>query len=530
MFVDARTVPDGAQIDADLCIVGAGPAAIAISRELAGLGIRIVLIESGGIKPEIKRKYLDRGNSVGYQYYNLMFTRARAFGGTTSRWHMHVHGDEGWMARPFEPIDFEARPGIPRTGWPFGATELAPYYARAHPVANLGPATWDTADYERPGMARLPLDGSPVETTVLQRGMTTFMRFRDEFAALPNVTVLYHATVVDIVSSGEPATVDRLEVATARDRRFSMTARRFVLAAGGIENPRLLLSSVGHHPAGLGNGTDLVGRFFMEHLAGRVGFIRPSDPSVVAASGLYDSHREGNVFIQAALTIDPAVLRREGLPNMAFFVLPRSDDFTSEGVRSLKALTTSVYRRPWVGNTAGHVRNVLSSIGPTARILAGRVLRSDPPPTALVVRTQAEQMPNPDSRITLARSRDRYGVPRPSIDWKVTAYDRDSIRRGEEIVDAALRAANLGHIERMLGEEDPPLVFEGDHHHMGTTRMDADPRQGVVDTAGKVHGTRNLWATGSSVFPTGGWINPTLTIVALAIRLADELKREIGVA
>jgi choline dehydrogenase-like flavoprotein len=530
MFVDARTLPRGAVLDADLCLVGAGPAAIPIALQLSGLGLRIVLVESGAIRPQIRRKYLDIGSSVGYQYYNLMFTRARAFGGSSSRWHMHAHGDEGWMARPFDPIDFEQRDGIPWTGWPFDFAHLEPYYRRAHELSDLGPATFETADWERPGMARLPLDEACVTTSVLQRGMTTFQRFRDEFAAASTITVFHHATVTEIVSSGEPATVERLEVATAADRRFTIRARWFVLAAGGIENPRLLLSSVGHQPAGLGNGHDLVGRFFMEHLAGRVGYVRPPDPGTVADAGLYDSHEEGNVFVQAALTPNPDVLRREGLPNMAFFLLPRPDDFTTEGVRSLKALVNSVYRRPWVGHTGAHVRNVVQGAAPTARILGRRVVRSEPRDTVLVVRTQAEQVPHPESRVTIGRGRDRYGTPRVVIDWRVTDFDTASIRRGEEIVDAELRRAGIGRIERMLGEEDPPVVFEGDHHHIGTTRMDADPARGVVDVDGRVHGVRNLWVAGSSVFPTGGWINPTLTIVALSVRLADHLQREIEAA
>jgi choline dehydrogenase-like flavoprotein len=528
MFVDARTLPAGAVLEADLCLIGAGPAAIAIAHELTGLGLRILMLESGGITPEIRRKDLDLGSSVGYQYYDLSFSHARAFGGTSSRWHMHVHGDEGWMARPLDPIDFESRPGIAWSGWPFDRAHLDPYYARAHPIADLGPATFETEAFERPGMARLPLSPDRVETSVLQRGMTAFTRHRDYFAGLGDVTVVHHATVVNIATSGEPAAVDHLEVASTRDRRFSARARTYVLAAGGMENTRLLLWSNRHHPAGLGNGNDLVGRFFMEHLAGRVGYVAPSAQSVVDDAGLYDSHQEGRVFIQAALTINPDVLRREGLPNMAFFILPRAQGFTSEGVRSLKALATSVYRRPWVGNTAGHVRNVASNLGTTTRVVAGQLIRRHPKATAMVVRAQTEQTPNPASRVTLGKHRDRFGMARPVLDWRINELDTTAIRRGQEIIDAELRAAGLGHLERMLGDENPPLIFEGDYHHIGTTRMDDDPTRGVVNRDGRMHEVRNLYVAGSSVFPTGGWMNPTLTIVAMALRLADHLKGELG--
>jgi choline dehydrogenase-like flavoprotein len=527
VFVDGRTLPGGAVLEADLCIIGAGPAGISVAHELAGRGLRILMFESGGIAPEIRRKDLDLGSSVGYQYYDLSFSRARAFGGTSSRWHMHVVGDEGWMARPYEPIDFEARPGIPWTGWPFGPDHLAPYYHRAGPIADLGTEAFDADAFERPGMRRLPLPADRVETAVLKRGMTAFTRHRDRFATLPDVTVVHHATVLDLVSEGEPAEVRRLEVAITRGRRVTATARRFILAAGGLENPRLLLWSRGHHPAGLGNGRDLVGRFFMEHLAGRVGYVEPAFPTLVRDAGLYDSHPEGRLYIQAALTIHPHVLRREGLPGMAFFLLPRTRDFTSEAIRSAKALVTSVYRRPWVGHTGGHLRNVAAGRGAATRMIAARVLRRPVEPTLLAVRVQAEQTPNPESRVTLGTSRDRYGMARPVLDWRINDSDLEGIRRGELILDEELRRAGLGHIERMLGEIQPPLVFEGDYHHIGTTRMDDDPARGVVDRNGRVHGVRNLWVAGSSVFPTAGWINPTLTVSAMAIRLADHLRAEI---
>jgi choline dehydrogenase-like flavoprotein len=527
MFIDARTLPSGAELEADVCIVGAGPAGIAIGLQLLGTGLQVILVESGGITPEIPRKHLDRGSSIGYQYYDLMFTRARAFGGTSTRWHMHVAGDEGWMVAPLDPIDFEARQEIPDSGWPFGASELAPYYERAHAISNLGRPTFEVGDYEGPGMARLPLPEDRVVTAILQRGMSSFAHHRDTFATAANIRVLHHATVVDIESTGEPAMVTGLRVAVSADRKFRVTARQFVLAGGGIENTRLLLTSRSHQPAGLGNGHDLVGRHFMEHPAGRIGFVRPDDPSVVRRAALYDSHPEGNVFIQAALKLNPDVVRAEGLRNAAFFLLPRDEAFISEGIRSVRALVVGTYRRPWVGQTVGHLRNMAGGLVPIGRTLLGR-FRPSATPSILVVRTQAEQAPNPASRITLGTDRDRYGTPRPVLDWRLTSDDIESIRRSEDLVAAELERAGFGRVERRLGEEDPPVVFEGNHHHMGTTRMHADPGRGVVDADGRVHGIRNLFVTGTSTFPTGGYINPTYTVVALGIRLGDHLRKITG--
>jgi len=137
---------------------------------------------------------------------------------------------------------------------------------------------------------------------------------------------------------------------------------------------------------------------------------------------------------------------------------------------------------------------------------------------------QAEQQPNLDSRITLSHRRDRFGSPLARLDWQPTEGDRRSIERSVELLDAGLRAAGIGHIIHPFGSERPLVTFVGNWHHMGTTRMSSDPAEGVVDATGRVHGVENLYIAGSSTFPTAGFANPTLTIVALAIRLADELR------
>jgi len=146
---------------------------------------------------------------------------------------------------------------------------------------------------------------------------------------------------------------------------------------------------------------------------------------------------------------------------------------------------------------------------------------------AAALRAQAEQAPNPDSRVTLGSQRDRFGQPLARVDWRPSASDRASIRASQEVVGAAVREAGLGHVEFMLGDEHPPALLEGNFHHLGTTRMHLDPAKGVVDADCRVHGIRNLYLAGSSLFPTYGCSNPTLTVVALALRLADDLKRQM---
>ena len=180
---------------------------------------------------------------------------------------------------------------------------------------------------------------------------------------------------------------------------------------------------------------------------------------------------------------------------------------------------------PGRGRARPGVRDALRAPGPAGR--AAQV-EADPARSVLALRVQAEQAPNPDSRVTLGTRRDRFGLPVARVDWRPAPSDRASIRASQKAVDTALRAAGLGHVEFMLGDEHPPTLLEGNFHHLGTTRMHTDPARGVVDADCRVHGVRNLYVAGSSVFPTYGCSNPTLTVVALALRLADHLKKQLA--
>jgi choline dehydrogenase-like flavoprotein len=129
--------------------------------------------------------------------------------------------------------------------------------------------------------------------------------------------------------------------------------------------------------------------------------------------------------------------------------------------------------------------------------------------------------------VTLSEQTDALGMPRVRLEWRLRPADMRSMVRAQEIVDEELRRAGLGRLQIELDDATPPPGLKGGWHHMGTTRMHLDPRQGVVDEHCRVHGVANLYVAGSSVFPTAGYANPTLTLCALAIRLADRVKKEM---
>jgi choline dehydrogenase-like flavoprotein len=525
---DARELASDQQIEADVCIVGAGPAGISVARELIGNGARVWLLESGGRDVERRVQRLNRGQSVGYPIHLPHQSRVRAFGGTTRHW--FTPGDETWAARPLDPIDFEVRPGIRYSGWPFDRAHLDPYYAHAQALCRLGPFDYDPGRWvDQARTPPLPLPPGAVETTLFQHGTASFEGYFQELVHAPNVTLLLHASVVELATEEDPGRVDRVEVRREDGSRCFVRASLFVLAAGGIENPRLLLLSRQAHRRGLGNDRDLVGRFFAERLSARTGFVVPATADLVRRTGFYHVHAAApGVWVQGALRVSDAAQRERQLLNCAFLVAPRSAKMTAEAVRSVATLVKARRRRPLPAGMLGHLRNVATGLGDLGAFARDRLRRPDDAASVLVLRAQAEQAPNPDSRVTLGTRRDRFGLPVARLDWRPTPSDRASIRASQGAVNAALRAAGLGHVEFMLGDEHPLALLEGNFHHLGATRMHTDPAKGVVDADCRVHGVRNLYVAGSSVFSTYGCSNPTLTVVALALRLADHLKKQLG--
>jgi choline dehydrogenase-like flavoprotein len=520
---------NGELVNTDLCIVGAGPAGISIAREFLDTDTRVCLLESGGRDMDRRAQRLNRGESVGYPIHRMDQSRVRAFGGTSRHWPPH----EGLAVRPLDPIDFESRPGLPWSGWPFDRAHLEPWYASAQAICQAGPYDYDPAGWTDDGHSALPMVDNTVDTTVFVHGPAAFDGYHAKVAAARNLTLFQYATVTELVpDTHAPDRVDRVRVRRDDGSEFFVEAEVFVLAAGGIENPRLLLLSRGAHSTGLGNRYDVVGRHFAERLSGRSGYVVADRPELIERAGFYEVRPARGTRIQGALRVADSVQRERQLRNCAFFLLRRDASITAEAVRSMATLVKASRRKPLVSDVSGHLRNVVAG----ARDLPGYAVGSVPGrrsggrrrPEVLVLRVQGEQAPNPDSRITLGERTDDVGLPVARIDWRIDEADRASVRTSQELLDASLRAAGLGHIEHMLGDEDPPMLFEGNYHHLGATRMHSDPRRGVVDADLQIHGVRNVYVAGSSVFPTYGSSNPTLTVVALALRLADHLGKRLA--
>lgn len=533
MIIDARTLPGQETIETDVCIVGAGVAGIALVRELIGARFRVCLLESGGLKPDKVTQSLYWGENIGHSYYNLDTSRARFFGGTSNFWHFPLGEHRlGVRLRPLDPIDFEERDWVPHSGWPFGKAHLDPFYERAHAVCQIGPYTYEVKDWEDPAKTPpLPFANGRVKTTIFQFALRDifFKEYREEIERAVNVATYLNANAVEIETNETAQTATRLRVATLSGNTFWVKAKLFVLALGGIEIPRLLLLSDKVQKCGLGNQNDLVGRFFMEHPHLWSGIYVPSDPAIFNRSGLYRLHTVRNIPVMAKLTLSEEVLRREKLLSYCVSIHPkrwtdpRYRSLDSKGARSLKKLGSALRRGDMPEDFGRHLGNVCTDLPGIARGLY-RKARRGKKIEAFRLNTMAEQVPNPDSRVTLAEERDALGQRRAQLDWQPTPVDMRSIIRAQEIIGEELRRSGLGRLYLELKDDTPPPELHGGYHHMGTTRMHVDPKKGVVDANCRVHGISNLFIAGPSVFPTVGFANPVLTFTALTLRLADHVK------
>ena len=548
MIIDARSISHNTNIDTDVCIVGGGVAGMAVARELIDQPFRVCVLESGGLEPDSDTQALCRGDNVGLPYFQLDEARPRCLGGSAYNWFMPIDGTRvGIQLRPLDPIDFEERDWVPNSGWPFTRADLDPFYKRAQSFCGLGPFTYRGDDWADPETRPcLPLLNGRVQTVIFQLGARdTFIgRHRPQISQAENITTYLHATVTEIETGSAAQAVSRLRVACTADKGAWVTAKVVILALGGIETPRLLLLSNRTQRDGLGNGHDLVGRFFMEHLHLLSGTYVSSKLDTEKLGRLYAFHAVNNTLLYGRLALSDEVLRSERLLNYSV-AIPRAFWPLTVRAAAQKLLRTSQLlgtslRKGELRECQRHLRDLVPLIfndavpaigrkiaGLAKRRLIEKLTRSQKIEVFLL-NHMTEQAPNPESRVTLSDELDALGQRRVRLDWRLTAADIRSLIRAQQILDEELRRAGLGRLEIELKDEAPPPDLMGGWHHMGTTRMHRDPRKGVVNEHGQVHGVHNLFIAGPSVFPTGGYANPTLTIVALAIRLADHVKARMN--
>jgi len=564
-------------LEADLVIVGGGPAAYAIAREFRNSAVRVLILESGLRDQNAAHDALNALESIGEPSSELRARQRRRFHGASAPLWSHEAQAFGvrcralggstdvWAGKSaaFDPIDYASRDWVPYSGWPITADDMRPYVDRAADILNLGPNIYDDGFWALSG-ATPP--GPPLPPDLLRsffwqfsRSRTDrldFTRFKREFERLeaPNVRVIVNATVTCLRPDVYGTAVQSVEVSSLEGVARQVRTQVVVLAAGAIENPRLLLMSRRLTGNPFGDRFGLVGRFMMDHPSATIGrFARRDCASITRRFGFYGLSRDGQAHMYMhGLSLSPELQRREGLLNCAAYMM--EDRAPDDPWAALRRLLRGDSDRP-----LSDALTTLAGSGLVAKGMASRLLSSPALPNSIrgklidtlvryapngVVREYrerglphklsgisidaiTEQRPNPESRLTLGEARDALGSPVARVDWRIDAKDYQSLIRIGHLI--AREFPKLGLPEPMLEpwviEERPeaaPIIDMA--HTAGTTRMADDPRHGVVDMDGSVYGLNNLYIAGASVFPTSGHANPTLMIIAMSIRLADRLK------
>lgn len=546
MIRHAATIDDGQDLTADLCIVGAGAAGITLALQFAESGQRVLLLEGGEEQklPAAQSLYAGTVDTPDLHSPPDRY-RERRFGGTTTTW--------SGRCLPFDPIDFERRPWIADSGWPISYEDVARHYPEAVALCEAGEAEF-SAERVKPGGMR-PLirtfTTSNFDTDRIERFScpTNFgARYRHRLAESHAIDVILGANVTEILTAEDGSRVRSLAVRGLDGRRFTVSAQQVVLATGGLEIPRLLLASRDRHAAGLGNRSDLVGRFYMCHIAGTIGDLR-LDVDARDVNAGYEQADDGT-YCRRRLALTAEAQAEHGIANALMRLHFPSIPDPSHGSGPLSVLYLA---KPFVGHEHGkrlqnrggegmwlrHALNVARDPFATTafmwRWLRYRTLAARKFPSVIVptrdnrfsIDFHGEQVPNRDSRVTLGHETDAFGMPRLAIAWRHSPAD---MRTAE--VALALFAADLARWGRGRLTYDGAAVAhhmlrDGAYggHHIGTTRMSASPMGGVVDMTGRVHGVANLYVAGASVFPTSSQANPTLTVVAMSLGLAETLKR-----
>lgn len=533
MLIDLETATDDTLLNTEVCIVGAGAAGVALARDLMKAGNDVCLLEAGGMDYDEQTQSLTKGNITGMEYYELDHSRLRFFGGTTNIW--------GGRSIPLDPIDFEKRDWVPHSGWPITLDDLQPFYKTAHDSLelgdyNYGPGNWD----------KLKLSPVSFDPEKISHRFWRFDEVKERFSSLKsddlvkakNVQIVLHANLVALQATENASAIKHIDAKSLGGRKLQVRARHFVLACGGIENARLLLMSDSVENNGVGNQFDQVGRYFMEHPHGRLAHIETKDPAAFWA--LYRKRFSAvDVPVAPALVIPPSLQRELGILNSAATFKLQKDP--SRGAPISKRVYMNLKhglspnksgRRLWQAWRGSqnwlqrHVSMPLLRFG----VKMNRM--------GLYVMARAEQAPNPDSRVRLSTERDALGSPRADLDWRLCALDKETMLQFGKTLQGEFDRLGLGKVITSDWLEDGQLQWPvdptvgnhpiGGYHHMGTTRMSTSAREGVVDANCTVHGYHNLHIAGSSVFTTGGWANPTLTLLALTHRLGIHLNKLLG--
>ncbi len=512
MHVDARELENNSLIEGDICIIGAGAAGISIALEWMNTPYKVILLEGGDFKYDDAIQNFYKGKTTGQKYFPLKSTHLHYFGGTTGHW--------GGYCALFDEIDFKKRDWVEHSGWPITKKDLETFYDRAQKKLDLHSKNFNLKYWQKKDSSFIEF---PINNDVIWNKMWQFspptrfgIKYKDKIVNAKNIYLYTFANVTNISADENLSNIKEVTIKNLNKKTHKVKAKYFILACGGIQNPRILLASNRQFPNGIGNENDLVGRYFMEHLEIKSAELWLNKPQVM---NLYMFNFRKTIA-RAELALKASKQKEYKILNGTVSLSPLKE------ARSLKS-RLDVWRnedpRKNKLSTFEKIRKKISTYKESTKENIDR---------AYELFTRIEQAPNPSSRITLGNEKDSLGVPRANLHWILTSLEKRSIRKIYELIGQQVGIADIGRVKLMdyLRDENDdswPEFTGAGMHHIGTTRMHNNPKKGVVDSNCKVHNIDNLFIAGSSCFTTAGAVNPTLTLVALSLRLSDYLKEKM---
>ncbi len=528
-YLKLSEIEKNEMIKTDVCIVGGGAAGISLALEFCNQNFNVLLIESGSTKFSHRNQKLSSNKSIGIPSGSVMFSIRRQFGGTTVTW--------TGRCRPLDEIDFIKRQWIENSGWPFNKSDLDPYYIRGQKICGLGGYDYSLYSDKSDNWFDRISNQSDLEgkAFMFSRPFNFATEHGPEIEKSPNINILLNSNAVRIDLDSNGKSVKAIQCRTINGKTFFVSSKIFILAAGGLEITRLLLSSNQVQKTGIGNNNDLVGRYYMDHPHFWSGaFTNPKSNLGIEDDDVLTYGKEVlNRKPSSAIGLKEQYLFENKLTNAAGFFINRpwhkiqKEYFSPAGIAykniseilghheypSFKLLMSSVLIL---------FKNLKDSIQHLLNIWISRKEKSN----WVGIISQIEQVPNRESRVTLSSKLNSIGQAKIIIDWQLTDQDLENIEKYNSLLKKNFDTLGVPFdlFPADLNKNNiPSSIFPG-KHHMGTTRMNNDPELGVVDENCKVHDISNLYISSGSVFPTAGQANPTLTIIALALKLADHIK------
>jgi len=515
MFKDLDKIKSKSKFNIDLCIVGAGPAGLSIAHKFINANYSVLVIESGGENPEVEYQELNSGSNSGERFLDVKNSRLRCFGGASRLW--------AGVCRPYSIDDFEEKSFVKYSGWPINYNDIQKYYKEAAKMLGVDyqlfyTNKWNEIFDKGKLFSKFKRKSSLLTANIFQKSSPDKRNFNTQFREIfrisENVTVLHHATVVSIERNSSGAAVEKINVKSLKGNAAEIIAKKYILATGALENPRLLLTN-----GEIGNHSGFVGKCFMSHpgFPETAAFFHSSAGECFHSSKdisenanlLFEanhSQRTTNKILRHTISFVESSIKRE----LSVF---KKDPGLLFNISALKQVFDNLDFWAGIKSFACDFGNK-SSISKLWKISVG-----------------VEQIPDKNNKVTLTNDVDELGVRKLDICWNpISKIEESTIQEATRIFGMEAGATGSGMIKISDKLQNGTLFKREDaiNHHIGTTRMSDNPDFGVVDNNCKVHNVSNLFIAGSSVFPTSSCVNPTFTIIAMSLRLADYIKNSFG--